>query len=272
MLRESPNAPLFNRATQGLSQPGAILESVILGTFWDQINQTLPITPVTTSISLNGFSLNCQRTPSADTWESVFAAACPAPFSNLGTTLDISDIQKAFDLWQLTKAPNLEIPTLALDWDPTDINVVAEILGQGDLLVTPLQMVNVAAIIGNEGQFVRPHLLMQPLPGCGEFSTTDINQTDSMSIISPASAAELRALLPRYGEVIGHNATALAGPNRIQSWFIGLNSLDIPRYAVAILIESDSPLSGTIKNRDGTSKAGYRLISRTLKLLSEIFP
>ena len=47
--------------------------------------------------------------------------------------------------------------------------------------------------------------------------------------------------MKNYGQVIGHYATALAGPNRIQSWFIGLNSPDIPRYAVAVLIESENP-------------------------------
>ncbi len=240
-LRESPNAPLLNRATQGLAQPGAILESVILASFWDILVQTPPATPVTASVELNGIILNCQRTPNANTWESVFAAACPAPFASLGDSINASAIQTTFETWRLTQAPRLEIPTLSVDWSTTEINVVGEILGQSNLLVTPLQMASVAAIIGNEGQLVDLHLLLQPLQGCGEFSATPAFNSESNYIIEPERAAELRAMLPRFGKTIGHSATALAGPNRIQSWFICLNSLDVPRYAVAVLIESDTP-------------------------------
>ena len=239
-LRESPNAPLLNRATQGLAQPGAILESVILSSFWDTIEHQQPTTPVADGVELNGVSLYCHRPPASDTWASVFAAACPAPFSGFSETISATALQSAFENWELTQALRFEIPTLSVDWDTTNLNVESEVLGQGDLLVTPLHMAKVAAIIGNDGLKVNLHLLMQPLPGCGDFSSP-ITESEDSFIIDADTATIIRAMFPRNGKVVGHSGTALAGPNRIQSWFIGLNSIDVPRYAVAVLIESDSP-------------------------------
>jgi peptidoglycan glycosyltransferase len=195
---------------------------------------------VSETVELNGVSLDCLRKPASDTWKSVFAAACPAPFSGLAENVEVSTLHTAFSDWGLTEALILEIPTISSDWDTLNMDVESEILGQGELLITPLHMANVAAVLGNDGQQVNLHLLMQPFPGCGEFSTP-APDTEVAQVIDPDTAAALRAMLPSHGKVIGHNATALAGPNRIQSWYIGLNSIDVPRYAVAVLIESDVP-------------------------------
>jgi peptidoglycan glycosyltransferase len=239
-LREAFNAPLINRATHGLSQPGGILESILLASFWDIVSQNPPAVPVAEGVELNGVTIDCLRTPASETWASVFAAACPAPFSKLGESISASELLSAYENWEITRAPQLEIPTLVADWDTSEINVQNEILGQGNLLVTPLQMANVAAILGNDGQHVNLHLLMEPAEGCVDdiFST---QETERHQIIDAETAAIIRSMLPNHGKVIGHTATALAGPNRIQSWFIGLNSSEVPRYAVAVLIESDTP-------------------------------
>lgn len=245
-LRESPDAPLLNRATQGLAQPGAILESVILASFWEDIQHTSPMTPVTSTIKLNGSTLTCLDNVQNDTWEAVYQAACPAPFAHLNEIISPQALASAFDTWRLREAPKLEISTIASDWDETSPDLAEELLGQGNLLVTPLHMAQVAAILGNDGHMVNLHLLMQPLPGCGDFSTPIATEGDSTTILDPIVAASLRAMMKNYGKTIGHYATALAGPNRIQSWFIGLNSSEIPRYAVAVLVESETPTSVAI--------------------------
>ena len=72
--------------------------------------------------------------------------------------------------------------------------------------------------------------------------TTD----SSAAIIDPVTASTLRGMMKDYGKSIGHFATALAGSNRIQSWFIGLNSSEIPRYAVVVLVESETPTTDSI--------------------------
>ena len=51
------------------------------------------------------------------------------------------------------------------------------------------------------------------------------------------TAEQVRRLLARYDGAIGHLGTSFAGPERQQAWFIGLNSADVPRYAVAVLVD-----------------------------------
>ncbi|MDF1512574.1 MAG: FtsW/RodA/SpoVE family cell cycle protein [Anaerolineae bacterium] len=240
-LRESPNAPLLNRATQGLAQPGGILETVILASFWDEIQDISPSSPVTASVELNGYRIECQTIPSSATWQSVYASACPGPFSHLDALIDNQALQAAFDTWQLTEAPQLELATLASDWSADSISITNEIMGQGSLLVTPLHMVSVVAVIGNEGKLASPHLLQTPLPGCS--ATAAQTETGTYQIIEPDIAELIRNFLPDFEQTIGHRASALAGPNRVQSWFIGLNSRDVPRYAVAVLVDSATPSS-----------------------------
>ncbi|HNT75841.1 MAG TPA: FtsW/RodA/SpoVE family cell cycle protein [Anaerolineae bacterium] len=233
-LRENPAAPLLNRATQGLAQPGAILETVLLGTALQYGDLPSPTAPFTQTVLFNGSALTCGQPPTDDDWAAALAAACPAPFGALGQDLGLAVLAESFTAWGLTEPPALELPTVAAPWEPQTADVVREALGQGELLVTPLQMVGVAAALGNDG--VRPalHLLTRATPGC-------VMPADRVAapLLTPTQAASLRALWPRFGAtVIGHVGQSLAGPERVQTWFIGLDAATAARYAVAVVVEN----------------------------------
>ncbi|HOU12410.1 MAG TPA: FtsW/RodA/SpoVE family cell cycle protein [Anaerolineae bacterium] len=232
-LSNAPDAPLLNRATQGLAQPGAILQTVLLDAAMQDGALPAPELPLTVSVSANGETVTCAQIPVDNTWKSALNAACPAPFAALGTQLGTTQLAKKLTRWGLTDAPILEIPTVAADWDPAGADAVREAVGQGNLLVTPLQMVSVAATVGNDGQRTTLHLLAKPFNGC-----TAMAAIANVRVTTPESAAQILNAWPRYGETVGHIGDALAGPNRTQTWFIGLNSAKVPRYAVAVLIDN----------------------------------
>jgi cell division protein FtsI/penicillin-binding protein 2 len=100
------------------------------------------------------------------------------------------------------------------------------------LLVTPLQMAGVVATLANDG--VRPplHLLETAQPGC---PTSPTGQTPVLAV---AHAIRLRNSWSRWGEAVGHLSTALAGPERTLTWFLGINSSELPRFAVVVLLEN----------------------------------
>lgn len=247
-LRDDPDAPLLNRATQGVAQPGAVLETVILSALLTDEDPLLPpATPLDKRVSLNGSYLTCRVAPQGEGWAAALAAACPAPFAEAGERLGIVNLQTSFARWGLTEAPALEIPTAAIAWDPAESESAAvDALGQGQLLVTPLQMVGVAATLGNRGAYPPLHLLAEVQPGCEA-----VPSLNSVPIIDAETAKEIRALWPRWGESIGHLGQALAGPERELTWFIGLNSSSVPRYAVAVLLENsaDPEAAADIGNR-----------------------
>ncbi len=249
-LRDDPAAPLLNRATQGLAQPGAILQTVVLAaTLAPEAETFPPITaPLTQPVAINGDVITCAAIPRAETWQAALSAACPAPFARLAETYGAERIADTFAAWSLTTAPAFDLPTVAALWPPATIDLPREALGQGDLLVTPLQMVGVAATLGNAGNLPPLHLLAEEYTGCKSRAVGA-----SRPILSPEEAARLRAQWPRYGTAIGHVGSALAGPERTQVWFIGLNSPQAPRYAVAVLLESPA-------RPDSAATIGTRLL------------
>jgi cell division protein FtsI/penicillin-binding protein 2 len=118
-------------------------------------------------------------------------------------------------------------------------------------------MVSIAATLANNGTRVPLHLLEKTLDGC---DTTA--QPPAKMIVSPEIAAELRALWPHFEESIGHQGSALAGPERTLSWFIGLNSPKVPRYAVAVLLEHSGDQQGTPPKR--AAHIGIQLLKQTV--------
>jgi cell division protein FtsW (lipid II flippase) len=232
-LRDDPDAPLLNRATQGLAQPGAILETVVLAAGLQAETLSKPPQPLTGTVAVDGSELTCAFPPTAHTWRGALRAACPAPFAELGRRLGDARLAEAFAAWGLVTAPDLALPTVAAPWDPTDMDPADEALGQGQLLVTPLHMVGVAATLANDGVRVPLYLLETPQAGCPMPPASS-----GTRVLEADMAAQLRAMWAPHGSAIGHRGMALAGPERMQAWFVGINSPIVPRYAVAVLIEN----------------------------------
>lgn len=232
-LRQQPTSPLLNRTTQAPVQPGGALQTVIMATALDQaLPETLLTQALAAPIVWNGYVLECRDTPKVSTWEGALAASCPSPFAAVGAALDAQQLADTFSRWGLTSAPPFELPVIIGDWDLEEVDPVMEALGQGQLLVTPLQMLGVVAALGNDG--VRPplHLVERAQPGCPD------PPANSTPTVDPLLAERLRGAWPIWGDAAGHLSTALAGPGRTLTWFLGLNSPNLPRYAIVVLLEN----------------------------------
>ncbi len=258
VLREQANSPFLNRATQGLAQPGTILQPFILASALQARPEVTPATPITRPVSFNGMSVLCRSLPSnaasENGWSRSLAAACPYPFVVLARDMGDDDLTDELEKWGLLDAPNIVLPTVASDVASQDLPLDAETeaLGQGELLVTPLQMVLATATLGNNGVPPTPKLLTDPLDGCASPTT----QTSSQ-ILDQEVADLVRDQLPPYGDGIGHLGTSVAGVERQQAWFVGLNSATVPRYAVAVFI--DQPAAPGI-----AAEIGQRLLTEVV--------
>jgi peptidoglycan glycosyltransferase len=137
--------------------------------------------------------------------------------------------------------------------------------GQGEILVTPLQMALVAATVANHGELMRPHLVLE---ATGKGGTTSIGPQTMARVISPdiaqvIGAAMRRAVSGSLGRVYtagaavrglavaGKSGTAELDSASPHSWFIGFAPYDDPQVAIAVLVEGSggggvraSPLGG----------------------------
>jgi len=231
-LRDAADSPFLNRATQALAQPGTSLQPFILASALQVGLAQTPAEPITQSVAFNGRSVTCRRIPLTGTWQETLSAGCPGPFVDAAVQLGISEFTESLGQWGLLDAPSLALPTVASDPALPSLDVVAEALGQGELLVTPLQMAQAIAALGNEGSRPTLRILAQSTDGCTEPPT----ETE-VRVVSAEIAETVRQSLARYGDAVGHRGTSVAGEKRQQSWFVGLNSETLPRYAVAVLID-----------------------------------
>jgi len=252
-LSKDPVAPLINRATQGLYQPGAALQTVIIAEALSKglAGLTTPISNATVPLPVNGALLGCSETITEPyTLADAYAAACPAPLAALGTRLGATGLAEAVERWALTTPPSLEIPTEAADWNVETISTTTamrtEAIGQGMLTVSPVQMALVAGTLANAGKMPVPRLVLhiqdteggwQERPSAGEPRT----------VLAPDSARELFAAWQCYGDdpstllrasVAAHWGVAVAGKGQPpHTWFLGVAPADAPRYAIAVLLE-----------------------------------
>lgn len=126
-------------------------------------------------------------------------------------------------------------------------------VGQGDLLVTPLQMATFAMMLANRGTGYRPHLVRyieDPISGETHYvvpdtvrvrgirdSTWDLIQEGMFRVVnSPAGTA--RAANPGKILVAGKTGTAQNPHGEPHAWFIGYAPVQDPQIAFAILIEN----------------------------------
>ncbi len=212
-LRDAADAPLLNRATQGLAQPGSALQTIFLS-IASARGRTPGAGPASSALRSASMAhrLTCAQTPTDNTWAAASASGCPAPFAALESrNWTPPTSRRASPRGVSPMRHHWNIPTVAALWDPAAIDVTREVVGQGDLLVTPVQMVSVAATLGNDGvrvhsSFSRNHSL----------DATDSEPTGRSQVISRDIAKSILELWPHYGKAVGHIGEALAGPNRTQ--------------------------------------------------------
>jgi len=125
-------------------------------------------------------------------------------------------------------------------------------IGQGDILVTPLQLANATATIANGGTLYQPTLSASVLDGNGNVienkqpiairsaflkdSTIDVVKRGMIQTVTSGSG---RALSTLAKPVAAKTGTAQYGPNNTKShaWFITYGPTDNPTIAMSILLE-----------------------------------
>lgn len=129
-------------------------------------------------------------------------------------------------------------------------------IGQGFLLVTPLQMAMVSAVIANRGIIYRPRLIEAVrAPGSDEFAPMPVRRAGRMNWL-PESVELVRqgmrdvVMAPdgtgKNARVDGWDFAAKTGSaeygakgsGKVRCWMIGFAPYDNPRYAVAFMLDN----------------------------------
>lgn len=268
--------PLLNRPTQGQYPPGStfktltaigVLEYPELG---DPNNirclNELPTEQGSPPV-VNAVDNLASLTGDPSDLERVYAYSCNVAFAQYALRLgaDVFETQAAqFDFYRPQDAPPRYQRFTDLATAPSRLYVQENFLsrpaaladtgyGQGQLLVTPLQMAMLTAAVGNDGILMQPYLVAQVVRSDG----TLIRQQSPVVIrrtMTPETAATMVEYMRAVGDygfgsvistylpgisVGGKSGTGEHVPGAVpHAWFIALAPLEDPRYAVAVMVES----------------------------------
>ena len=128
--------------------------------------------------------------------------------------------------------------------------IISNAIGQGEILMTPLQMANMMAIVANRGKYLPPHFLRAERDEAGadwNYRHYDTVRTtiarphfetviDAMESVVAQGTAR-RAYLSRWA-VCGKTGTVQNPHGEDHAVFIGFAPKETPRIAVAVVIEN----------------------------------
>ncbi|NLG83324.1 MAG: penicillin-binding protein 2 [Firmicutes bacterium] len=178
------------------------------------------------------------------------AVSCNVYFTRLGVRLGAGKILRWARAFGLAEAPPFTLPTEAGRVpSPVDsAETAAMAIGQGRLLVTPLQMALVAAAVVNDGLIMQPRLVravrfvdggerrfpVRPWrrvlsPAIAELLRRDLEE-------AVAHGTGYRAAVPGW-IVGGKTGTAQAPGGAPHAWFVGFARVGQRRLALAVVVE-----------------------------------
>jgi len=276
---DAPGSSQFDLSTQSASPPGSTFK-VVTATAAIDSGQYSPSSVVDgkSPVTISGVPLNNDNSQSfgpidlttALTFSVNTVWAQVAEHLGRGT---MTDYMKRFGFYA---KPPVDLPptelnasrpfsfkgrALAPGSPNEDIGRIA--IGQGGLLVTPLQMAMVAAAVANGGKLMTPHFTDRIVDADGR--TVQTIHPSVMSQVMKASTAQAVGQMMRkvvdegtgtpaqlgsgivFAGKTGTASVGVTGSNLTQPWFIGFAPLQSPRVAIAVTVErSQGGFGGTV--------------------------
>ena len=177
---------------------------------------------------------------------------------NQGRVTAIADMARGFGLSSATGIGQVDEATGTIVNPPSLIDATNQAIGQGDVLVTPLQVANFMAAIGNGGTLYRPQIVEKIIDGSGVESSTFKPESRGVLPMKPETLNALRTAMlsvirnPRgtaYNRflnldipIYGKTGTAESNiPGSPHAWFAGYSDAQIPGVpdiAIAVIVEN----------------------------------
>jgi peptidoglycan glycosyltransferase len=233
-------APLLNRATQGLYQPGRVLQPFVLAYAVEQGAITLRdnVSDAGEPVPVNGQVLACDEAPGNEaTWQTILPLACPQPFVQLADLLGVEGLMEAFDRVGFFAQPQLPLAT-AQDGAREIGDVDAAILGQDLLTLSPMQIARATAALASGGQLPDLFLVREAQDHHGVWQRIAPDAPAVQAIEAGTADAVLDALPDYEGDIAELATVALSGPRQATtSWYLGVTPVNGPQYVAVVVIE-----------------------------------
>jgi penicillin-binding protein 2 len=272
LLNQNENKPLFNRPVMAMYPPGSIFKIV-----QSLVGLQIGVLSPNTTLACNRSLVNCHNHPNPVNLFGAIRNSCN-PYYHQAFRMMINqevssntfrDTQIGLDKWResvmkfglgdklgvdMYGEKGGSIPSSALydkiygngRWKYSTIYSLS--IGQGEMLVTPLQMANLAAIFANKGHYFVPHLIKSidgdPTLIPEKFRTKNHTGVDPAyfdlvqdAMVEALSGTAARAIMKDIA-IAGKTGTAQNPSGEDHSVFIAFAPKEDPQIAIAVYVEN----------------------------------
>lgn len=269
-LMQDPRKPLYDRGIQGLYPAGSTLKPIAALYSLENHSNAKDRTYVCNgAYRLGNRSFGCWKK-----WghgkmnlHDAIQQSCNVYFYNLIQDIGIEDWAQSAREFGLGKRANIDIPGENKGLVPdtkymnrkygvgkwTKGNLLNIVVGQGDVLVTPLQMAQFAGMLAQRGTLFQPHFVTKIVSKNGDV-IEEINlpsqdmvsaSKDSWDFVQQAmwdvvngKQGTAKAARQRDWEIYGKTGTAQNPHGEDHAWFIGFSLDERYPYSWAVLLEN----------------------------------
>ncbi len=261
LLFSDPGSPLLNRAIKGQFPPGSVFKvPLAIGALY-----TGKIVPSTSFICPGYYQLGrrqfrCSHVHGIQELHTAIVHSCNVYFGNVGLLMGPDRINKYARIFGLGRLTDIDLPYEELGFIPGrhhrkggqrqwyNGDTLNFSVGQGEVLVTPLQLVRMMVAVAEDGKMVQPHVLKTIgskrveqyfLPKYIDIDKKVFNivQTALQSVVSdPTGTAHILNIdgIP----VAGKTGTAqTSGEKKNHAWFIGYTQTEKMKIAFGVFLE-----------------------------------
>ncbi|HLD82906.1 MAG TPA: penicillin-binding protein 2, partial [Candidatus Omnitrophota bacterium] len=265
-LFNNPDAPLINRAISAAYPAGSVFKPIVAAAAiqTNKINQS-------TSFLCKGSAFvgrqefACWNTHGAQNLTAALTHSCNVFFYKAGLLLGGSLIHEYALKFGLAHTSNFELPYEAAGFVPSplwrkvnkfqnwfDGDTANLSIGQGEVLVTPIQIARMMAVFANHGSLVRPYIVKS-------IAGKDVSylQRKLVNLRLKEEAIEyvrrgLREVVSAQGgtahvlsglsiSVAGKTGTAQAPHGQPHAWFAGFFPFKEPKFVACVFLEHGGP-------------------------------
>ncbi|HEY8362062.1 MAG TPA: penicillin-binding transpeptidase domain-containing protein [Tissierellaceae bacterium] len=261
-ITENPDSPLINRATQGLYVPGSVFKVITATAFLEKENLDMNY-ECTGTANVGGYEFSDynKKAHGEIDLEGALVNSCNTYFTTKSVEVGKDLILNIAERFLLNNEIPFDLPVKSSQFpykgfiDKTEL--AAASIGQGKVLVTPLNMALVASGIANGGQIVKPILVKEIISNDGKVIRS--NKTEILSTVTdPVKANLIKEMMVEVVnsgtgtkarikniKVAGKTGTAETSSGKSHAWFIGFAPADSPKVAVAVVLEEESATGGS---------------------------
>lgn len=263
-LIQSEDGVLINRATQGLYTPGSIFKIISsIALLEEDINLEYLDQGSTT---INGYTIsNYKGREYGDIGlREALIKSSNAYFSDKSKELKNIDLLRVTNSFMLGKAyefdVNRSLSRIPYNNNLDELEKAVTAFGQGETLVTPLDMATMIATIANDGVMMKPRLSnkivldnkIDAIEPIILSVAVEKSINDTMKEYLTDTATENNRILSNGTKLAGKSGTAETDTLE-HSWYVGYGPSESPEYAIAIVLEhagvENSQGAGKIFNR-----------------------